>query len=144
MRIEEQSAVNLSVIAYKGSDVSAEINGKYVTLSPVEGQTDELDPNSNYTKYVGTYIAPAGIKGQDIDLGNVTFYGTYHTKTGDFNESRTGCHIIVNALAEILNDYSGNLLQVKTTTPWCTTARPPAPTPPPIWHVSLRAHWIIR
>lgn len=113
MRIEEQSAVNLSVIAYKGSDVSAEINGKSVTLSPVEGQTDELDPNSNYTKYVGTYIAPAGIKGQDIDLGNVTFYGTYHTKTGDFNESRTGCHIIVNALAEILNDYSGNLLQVK-------------------------------
>ena len=52
----------------------------------MEGQTDELDPNSNYTKYVGTYIAPAGIKGQDIDLGNVTFYGTYHTKTGGFNE----------------------------------------------------------
>lgn len=112
MRVEEQSAITLSAIAYKGSEVSAEINGKTVELTAVDGQTDEIDPNSNYTKYVGTYIAPAGIKGQDIDLGNVTFYGTYRTKTGDFNESRTGSRIIVNALAEILNDYSGNLLQV--------------------------------
>lgn len=114
MRIEEQSAVTLSAIAYKGSDVTAEINGKSIALKPVESQTDEIDPNSNYTKYIGTYIAPEGKKGQDIDLGTVTFYGTYHTKTGDFNESRTGCRIIVNALAEILNDYSGNLLEVKS------------------------------
>ena len=113
MRVEEQSAITLSAVAYKGSDVRAEINGKSVELKPVDGQTDELDPNSNYTKYIGTYIAPQGIKGQDIDLGNVTFYGTYHTKTGDFNESRTGSRIIVNALAEILNDYSGNLLEIK-------------------------------
>lgn len=114
MRIEEKSAVTLSAIAYKGSEVTAEINGKSVTLSPVEGQIDEIDPNSNYTKYIGTYVAPEGIKGQDINLGNVNFYGTYHTKTGDFNESRTGCSIIVNALAEILNDYSGNLLEIKS------------------------------
>lgn len=114
MRIEEQSAVTLSAIAYKGSEVTAEINGKSVKLTPVEGQTDELDPNSNYTKYIGTYVAPEGKKGQDIDLGNVSFYGTYHTSTGDFNESRTGSHIIVNALAEVLNDYSGSLLEVKS------------------------------
>lgn len=113
MRIEEQSAVTLSAVAYKGSEVSAEINGKTVELKAVDGQTDDIDPNSNYTKYIGTYIAPEGIKGQDIDLGNVSFYGTYRTKTGDFNESRTGSRIIVNALAEILNDYSGNLLEIK-------------------------------
>jgi len=114
MRIEEQFAVTLSAIAYKGSDVTAVINGKTITLNPVEGQTDEIDPNSNYTKYVGTYVAPEGVRGQDIDLGNVTFYGTYHTDTGDFNETRVGSHIIVNALAEILNDYSGNLLEIKS------------------------------
>ncbi|MGN0666859.1 MAG: N-acetylmuramoyl-L-alanine amidase [Huintestinicola sp.] len=113
MRIEEQSAVQLTAIAYKGSVVTAEINGKSVELKPAEGQVDGIDPNSNYTRYSGTYIAPAGIRGQDIDLGNVVFYGTYHTATGDFNESRTGSRIIVNALAEVLNDYSGNLLQVK-------------------------------
>lgn len=113
MHIEEQSAVTLSAIAYKGSAVSAEINGKLIELLPVEGQLDELDPNSNYTKYVATYVAPAGKKGEDIDLGTVRFYGTYTTKTGDFNETRTGSRIIINALAEILNDYSGSLLEVK-------------------------------
>ncbi len=114
MRVEGESAITLSAIAYKGSDVSAEINGKRVELKPIEGQTDEIDPNSNYTKYIGTYVAPEGIKGQDINLGTIEFYGTYHTKTGDFNESRTGCSVIVNALAEILNDYSGNLLEIKS------------------------------
>lgn len=113
MRIEEQSAVTLSAIAYKGSTVSAEINGKLIELMPVDGQLDELDPNSSYTKYVATYVAPAGKKGEDIDLGTVRFYGTYKTRTGDFNETRTGSRIIVNALAEILNDYSGNLLELK-------------------------------
>ncbi|MDE6592604.1 MAG: N-acetylmuramoyl-L-alanine amidase [Oscillospiraceae bacterium] len=113
MKIEEKSAVTLSAIAYRGSVVSAEINGKLIELMPVEGQLDELDPNSNYTKYVATYVAPGGKKGEDIDLGTVRFYGTYKTKTGDFNETRTGSRIIVNALAEILNDYSGSLLEVK-------------------------------
>lgn len=112
MRIEEQSTVSLSAIAYRGSDVTAKVNGKSISLKEVEGQLDELDPNSNYTKYVGYYTAPEGKKGEDIDLGYVEFYGTYHTKTGDINESRTGAHIIVNALAEIQNDFSGNLLRV--------------------------------
>lgn len=112
MRVEEQSTIALSAIAYKGSTVTAKINGKSVTLKEVEGQLDELDPNSSYTKYVGKYTAPDGKVGQDIDLGYVEFYGTYPTKTGDINESRTGAHIIVNALSEILNDYSGSLLCV--------------------------------
>ena len=112
MRVEEQSTVSLSAIAYKGSIVTAKVNGKSVELKEVDGQTDGIDPNSSYTKYVGKYTAPEGVKGQDIDLGNVVFYGTYPTKTGDINESRTGAHIIVNALAEILNDYSGQLLVV--------------------------------
>ncbi len=112
MRVEGQSTIALSAIAYKGSSVTAKINGKSVALKEVDGQLDELDPNSNYTKYTGYYTAPEGIKGQDIDLGNVEFYGTYPTKTGDINESRTGAHIIVNALAEILNDFSGNILRV--------------------------------
>ncbi len=112
MRVEEESTISLSAIAYKGSIVTAKINGKSVTLEEVEGQTDEIDPNSSYTKYVGKYTAPEGKKGEDIDLGSVVFYGTYPTKTGDFNESRTGASIIVNALAEILNDYSGSLLVV--------------------------------
>lgn len=112
MRVEEESTIALSAIAYRGSTVTAKVNGKSISLKEVEGQLDELDPNSNYTKYVGYYTAPKGKRGEDIDLGNVEFYGTYPTKTGDINETRTGSNIIVNALAEVLNDYSGNLLRV--------------------------------
>ncbi|MBQ8781717.1 MAG: N-acetylmuramoyl-L-alanine amidase [Oscillospiraceae bacterium] len=131
MRVEEQSTISLSAIAYKGSVVTAKINGKSVELKEVDGQTDEIDPNSSYTKYVGKYTAPEGIKGEDIDLGNVVFYGTYQTKTGDFNESRTGAHIIVNALAEILNDYSGQLLVVNNdnTMVYSSKNTDTAPTP---------------
>ncbi|MGN0587745.1 MAG: hypothetical protein ACI4JF_10700, partial [Oscillospiraceae bacterium] len=71
MRVEEQSTIALSAIAYKGSTVTAKINGKSVTLKEVEGQLDELDPNSGYTKYVGKYTAPEGKVGEDIDLGYV-------------------------------------------------------------------------
>lgn len=112
MRVEEQSTIALSAIAYRGSVVTAKVNGKSISLKEVEGQLDELDPNSNYTKYVGYYTAPNGKRGEDIDLGNIEFYGTYSTKTGDFNENRTGARIIVNALAEVLNDFSGSLLRV--------------------------------
>ncbi|MCH5348286.1 MAG: N-acetylmuramoyl-L-alanine amidase [Oscillospiraceae bacterium] len=112
MRVEEQSTIALSAIAYKGSNVTAKVNGKSITLKEVDGQLDELDPNSSYTKYIGYYTAPNGKRGQDIDLGNVEFYGTYPTKTGDISETRTGSRIIVNALAEVLNDYSGSMLRV--------------------------------
>ncbi len=112
MRVEEQSTIALSAVAYRGSKVTAKVNGKSISLKEVEGQLDELDPNSNYTKYVGYYTAPSGKRGEDINLGSIEFYGTYPTKTGDINESRTGAKIIVNALAEIANDYSGNILRV--------------------------------
>ncbi len=112
MRVEEQSTIALSAIAYRGSTVTAKVNGKSISLKEVEGQLDELDPNSNYTKYVGYYTAPNGKRGEDIDLGNIEFYGTYSTRTGDFNENRTGAHIIVNSLAEVLNDFTGSLLRV--------------------------------
>ncbi len=112
MRVEEQSTIALSAIAYRGSTVTASVNGKSVELKEVEGQLDELDPNSNYTKYVGSYTAPAGKRGEDIDLGNIEFYGSYPTASGNINESRTGARVIVNALAEVANDYSGNILRV--------------------------------
>lgn len=112
MRVEEQSTIALSAIAYRGSQVTAKINGKSITLNEVEGQLDELDPNSNYTKYVGYYTAPQGKRGEDINLGSIEFYGTYPTKTGNINETRTGANVIVNALAEVANDYSGNIIRV--------------------------------
>lgn len=112
MRIEGQSTVALSAIAYRGSIVKAVINGKTVTLKQVDGLTDDIDVNSNYTRYTGIYTAPEGKKGQDINLGQVVFYGTYPTKTTNIEQSKTGSSIIINALPEIPNDYSGSILMV--------------------------------
>lgn len=131
MYIEEQSTVNLSAVAYKGSTVTASVNGKSITLKPQDASGD-IDPNSNYVKYVGTYTAPKGQVGKDIDLGNVKIYASYPTKTQTFTESRTGSHIIVNALPEIQNDYEGSLLQVKNNNtmvyPYKTTNSEAAPS----------------
>ncbi len=132
MYIEEQSTINLSAVAYKGSTVTASVNGKSITLKPQDVLSGDLDPNSNYIKYVGTYTAPKGQVGKDIDLGNVTIYASYPTKTQTFTESRTGSRIIVNALPEIQNDYEGSLLQVKNNNtmvyPYKTTNSEAAPS----------------
>ncbi len=131
MRVEEQSTITLSAIAYKGSAVSAVVNGKNINLKEADGQLDGLDPNSNYTQYVGYYTAPAGKRGEDIDLGNITFFGSYPTKSGNINETRTGARIIVNALAEIANDYSGNLLKINNDNTMVYSYRAAGTTPSP-------------
>lgn len=131
MYVDEQSTIALSAIAYRGSDVTAKINGKSITLKEVEGQLDELDPNSYYTKYVGKYTAPQGKKGEEISLGSVEFYGVYHTKTGDMTETRTGASVIVNALPEIANDFTGSILMVNSDNTMVYNAKSTdnAPTP---------------
>lgn len=131
MYVDSGSTVAISAIAYKGSDVTAKINGKSITLKEVEGQLDELDPNSYYTKYVGRYTVPDGKKNEEIQLGSVEFYGVYHTKTGDLTESRTGSSITVNALPEIANDFSGSILMVNNDNTMVYNAKTTdtAPTP---------------
>lgn len=131
IRVEEKSTVSLSAVAYKGSVVTAKINGKTVSLKEADGQSDDIDPNSNYTRYTGQYTVPEGKRGQDIDLGGITFYGTYPTKTGDINETRAGSKIIVNALVEILNDYSGSLIRINNdnTMTYNSRTTDTAPTP---------------
>ncbi|MGN1137265.1 MAG: N-acetylmuramoyl-L-alanine amidase [Oscillospiraceae bacterium] len=131
MYVDGESTIAISAIAYKGSDVTAKINGKSITLKEVEGQLDELDPNSYYTKYVGKYTAPEGKKGEEISLGSIEFYGVYHTKTGDMSETRTGSSVIVYALPEVANDFTGSLLMVNNDNTMVYNAKSTdtAPTP---------------
>lgn len=131
MYVDGESTIAISAIAYKGSEVTAKINGKSITLKEVEGQLDELDPNSYYTKYVGRYTAPQGKKGEEINLGSIEFYGVYHTKTGDMTESRTGSSVIVYALPEVANDFTGSILKVNNDNTMVYNAKSTdtAPTP---------------
>lgn len=131
MYVDGESTIAISAIAYKGSEITAKINGKSIPLKEVESQLDELDPNSYYTKYVGRYTAPQGKKGEEINLGSIEFYGVYHTKTGDMTESRTGSSIIINALAEVANDFTGSILMVNNDNTMVYNAKSTdtAPTP---------------
>lgn len=131
MYVDGESTIAISAIAYKGSEITAKINGKSIALKEVEGQLDELDPNSYYTKYVGRYTAPQGKKGEEINLGSIEFYGVYHTKTGDMTESRTGSSVIVNALPEVANDFTGSILMVNNDNTMVYNAKSTdtAPTP---------------
>lgn len=131
MYVDGESTIAISAIAYKGSEITAKINGKSIPLKEVEDQLDELDPNSYYTKYVGKYTAPQGKKGEEINLGAIEFYGVYHTKTGDMTESRSGSSVIVNALPEVANDFSGSILMVNNDNTMVYNAKSTdtAPTP---------------
>ncbi len=77
MKVDGETSIGLSVIAYRGSSVSATINGKTIGLEPTQGQVDGIDPNSNYTLYTGSYTVPKSIVGEEQALGTVSFYGEY-------------------------------------------------------------------
>ena len=82
------SEIIISAVALKDSTVYAMINGVKVAMKPTAGQSDEggSGENSDYIKYVGSYILPDGIEGQAQKLGNVkvtvTNAGASKTLTG--------------------------------------------------------------
>jgi len=94
IKVDGGTKVEISAVSYRDSAVTATINGKSINLSPIDSQTDDIDPNSNYTKFVGTYTVPKGIIEKEQPLGKITIYGSYM----GFNESITGGSVTVNAL----------------------------------------------
>lgn len=108
MEVEGGTTIVLSAIAYRGSAVSAKINGKNIKLTEVEGQVEGLDVNASYTKFTGTYTVPNGIIKKEQNLGQVVFYGSYM----GFDESAQSATVKVMALPEIANAVDGDLLQI--------------------------------
>lgn len=96
MYVEENSRINVTVEAYKGSTVSATLNGKTIYLTEQEGVTDDIDENSAYAKFTGYFTAPEGIIGEEQDLGEIVINGGY----SGFYEAIYGADIVVNALPE--------------------------------------------
>ena len=94
IKVDGGTKVEISAVSYRDSAVTATINGKSINLSPIDSQTDDIDPNSNYTRFVGTYKVPKGIVEKEQALGKITIYGSYM----GFNESITGGSVTVNAL----------------------------------------------
>lgn len=96
MRVESGMEIAVSVVAYKGSAVTATFNGKTIALTDAGNVSEDIDSNSSYTTYVGTFMAPVGGK-QDKSLGNIVFNANYQHKS---YSTVTGAKIIVNRLPE--------------------------------------------
>lgn len=92
--VEGGTKMTVSATAYKGSTVKATFNGQTITLK--ESATDDIDINSLYIKYTGTFNIPNGVIGKTQSLGRVNITASYM----DFTESLKGGNITVNALPE--------------------------------------------
>ncbi len=95
LQVDGGTKINLSVRAYKGSDIYGVINGVTVPMKESEGKTneDEDDANSSYVKYTGAYVVPDGIIGQEQNLGTLKIYGS----NSGYSMEVIGAAVIVNA-----------------------------------------------
>ncbi|MCM1054859.1 MAG: N-acetylmuramoyl-L-alanine amidase [Bacteroides sp.] len=73
--------IEISCTAYKGSTVTATLNGKTVSLSESEGKQDS-DINSYYTRFTGSYTVPEGIISQEQELGSISVTATHSGYSG--------------------------------------------------------------
>jgi N-acetylmuramoyl-L-alanine amidase len=114
LSVDGETTLMIDAIGYKGSKISATINGKTIGLTETDGQTEGLDPNSYYARFTGYYTVPKGKIGQETDLGNVEIYGSYTSANGTkFTAGLTGAQIIINAIPEQAQAFDGSLLKVK-------------------------------
>ncbi|MEG1996149.1 MAG: N-acetylmuramoyl-L-alanine amidase [Oscillospiraceae bacterium] len=89
------ATLNLTAKAYKGSTVTAKINGTTVTLKEAEvGDGD--DPNSDYATFKGAFSVPAATTSVQ-NLGAITFYGAYK----GYRDSMKGATVSVQKKEEI-------------------------------------------
>ncbi len=129
MRVEGKTKISVSVLAYKGSEISASLNGKTIKLSEDDTQADDLDSNTNYTYFTGYFTAPDGIVGEDQELGNIVIKGNYEDLV---KESMTGASVIINQISPFAEN--AKIVRIKNdntqTYDYYTTDNVPTPNCP--------------
>lgn len=96
LRVDGGTKINLSVTAYKGSEIYGVVNGTTVKMNEQEGKTDDEDYNSSYVRYTGSYTVPKGIVGEEQNLGSIKICG----ENSGFSMEVIGAKVIVNAEPE--------------------------------------------
>lgn len=108
MHVEGTTRINVNVIAYSGSKVTAILNGETIKLTEEDARSDDLDSNTNYRHFTGYFTAPEGIVGEEQDLGHIVVKGNY----ADFvYETANGARVIVNAVSP--HAVAAQLVKVK-------------------------------
>lgn len=109
MTVEGDSTIPISVYAYKGSSVTATINGTTIQLTESNAEDDNTDKNSNYVHYIGNYACPSSTE-KSQKIGNIEISGTWEGIT----QTATGASIKITALPppEITVGEKGNMVEV--------------------------------
>lgn len=110
LRVEGGTKIKLSVTAYKGSNVYGIVNGQTVPMSEAETKTDDEDVNSSYVRYTGSFTAPAGIIGQEQNLGTIKICGS----NSGYKMEVPGASVTVNALPEPIIEKKAELLDANS------------------------------
>ncbi|MBE6883587.1 MAG: hypothetical protein E7487_03165 [Ruminococcaceae bacterium] len=111
--VDGNMQIEVSVIAYQDSAVSAALNGVSINLTASDAQEDESLRDTSYVKYIGTFTAPAATSSQQ-NLGNIKFTAKY----GDKTETKQGAAVSVNKKVELV-EGNGNVVEV--TADYCET-----------------------
>ncbi len=96
LSVDGGTKVAITAVAYKGSKVTATLNGKTVNLKETTSALDNEDLNSSYATFTGKYTVPDGIIGQIQELGKIKVVGEF----GGYTMSMTGASVSVNAKPE--------------------------------------------
>lgn len=92
---EGGTELSVTAEAYRGSSLIAYINDEIVPLHPAEGLSEDIDPNSSYTLFRGSYTLPEG--GDSLtDLGDLRVYAAYPIGEEKILECITGSRIYIN------------------------------------------------
>lgn len=93
MKVAGGGSIYVNAMAYKGSKITATLNGSTITL--VEGGGGDGNIDSAYVNYEGSFTAPKATKKEQA-IGSITFNGTYQ----GFPESKKGSAITVDKIAD--------------------------------------------
>ena len=96
MTVDGGMGITITVEAYKGSSVSASLNGRTITLEEGDAEDDATDKNSSYVRYYGTFTAPDAADSIQ-KLGTIQVTATYQGQT----ETMEGAYVTVNKRAEV-------------------------------------------
>ncbi len=92
MSVDGGTVISLSCVAYKGAAVTATLNGKTVSLTE-NTKSDDVDINSSYASFTGSYEVPQGIVDEEQYLGYIELTASY----SGYSRTYFGAEVYVNA-----------------------------------------------
>lgn len=112
MTVAGGSQIEVNVMAYKGSTITATLNGQTIQLQ-VGGAGDDNDASSLYVNYQGTFTLPKATA-EEQNIGKISIYGKY----GPYEDGRSSGAITIDKLPDAVDpdEATGQVLSMVTIT----------------------------